>query len=39
MEDDHYWEMLFDLLENVLHRNGLVIAHLTDIEPDKRPRF
>lgn len=30
--DEHFWAMMFDLMENVIHRNGLVIAHVNYIE-------
>jgi len=30
MEDDHFWEMLFDLMENVVHRNGVVFVRQSD---------
>lgn len=32
IDDEHFWAMMFDLMENVVHRNGLVIAHLNYIE-------
>ena len=36
LHDDHFWQMLFDLMENVIHRNGVVLVRQSDYRAIER---